>query len=75
MKRMRRLLNLVRSLNGEFSRGLGEPFMVALGDEIQGMLKDLSRVPNAIRIHEVSTPERSLSAWASGPRRCGCLSV
>jgi len=53
----RQLLNLVRSLNAEFRRGLVGPFMVTLGDEIQGMLKDLSDVPNAVmRIHEVFHP-------------------
>lgn len=50
----RRLLSLIHSLNSEFRRGLVGPFMVTLGDEIQGMLKDLSDLPNAvIRVHEV----------------------
>lgn len=53
----RRLLNLIHSLNLGFRRGLVGPFMVTLGDEIQGMLKDLSAVPNAVtRIHEVFHP-------------------
>lgn len=52
-----RLAHLVERLNVRLRENLAAPFMVTLGDEIQGMLGDPGRVPAAVvGIHEFFHP-------------------
>jgi len=48
---------LVQSLNARFKNSLAAPFMVTLGDEIQGLLHDLEQVPRVVSsIHAIFHP-------------------
>jgi len=52
-----KLGRLVRSLNARFKRSLAAPFMVTLGDEIQGLLHDLEQAPRVVSsIHAIFHP-------------------
>lgn len=54
----RKLVQLVETLNAEFGKDLAAPFMITLGDEIQGLLREPARFPPVIStIHSVFRPE------------------
>jgi len=54
----RRLVQLVDTLNTEFGKDLAAPFMITLGDEIQGLLREPVRFPPVIStIHTAFRPD------------------
>lgn len=54
----RRLSHLVKHLNRTMRKHLAVPFMITLGDEVQGLFGDITRVSEAvIRIHEIFHPK------------------
>lgn len=54
----RALMKLCERLNSEFQTGLAAPFMITLGDEIQGLLAESLRFPAVVSsIHTVFRPE------------------
>lgn len=54
----RKLLDLVQQLNAEFVHDLAAPFMVTLGDEIQGLVRNIPAFPPVVsKIHTVFRPE------------------
>lgn len=54
----RRLANLVETLNAEFGKDLAAGFMITLGDEIQGLLREPDRFPPVVAaIHAAFRPD------------------
>jgi hypothetical protein len=54
----RKLLDLVQQLNAEFHHELAAPFMITLGDEIQGLVRYAPAFPPVVsRIHAVLRPD------------------
>jgi len=54
----RTLVQLVDTLNTEFGKDLAAPFMITLGDEIQGLLREPVRFPPVIStIHTAFRPD------------------
>lgn len=54
----RRLMKLAHTLNSSFKSKLAAPFMITLGDEIQGLLKESGDFPAIVsKVHGVFRPE------------------
>lgn len=53
----KRLARLVRVLNSDFEKAVRVPFMITLGDEIQGLIRHVPEIPRLIiAVHDIFPP-------------------